>query len=277
MKSLTFPSKTFLVGEYAVLDRGDVDALLLAHPPLFKATYGFAGSGAFHPESPAGLWLKEFPAREAIGFRDPHEGIGGFGGSGAEFLSAWFAGKEVPRSEEERKLMAWNAWQASRRFPGSGADIFTQAFGVNRHDAFFLTVNFAQRTSDELVPRQTGGILSLFHTGKKLATHEHVRPPQLPTQELRSLAMNAVDSFRRGDFAYLSEALQNYGDALDELGLLAAHSKKALSALQGQSGVFASKGCGAMGSDVLLVAHSGVSLEDWARENSLAPAGSFPV
>lgn len=276
MKSLSFPSKTFLVGEYAVLDRGDVDALLIAHPPLFRATYGVSGA-AFHPESPAGLWLKEFPAQSAIGFQDPHESKGGFGGSGAEFLAAWFAGKEPPVTPGERQTFAWNAWQSSRRFPGSGADIFTQAYGVNRTEHFFLTVNFGQRTCDELPARNTKGLLSLFHTGKKLPTHEHKRPPTLPMPKLRELARSTVDSFRTGDFTYLAKGLQDYGDALASLGLLASHSEEALRSLKDVKHVFGSKGCGAMGSDVLLVAHTGSSLDDWAREFSLAHVGSFPV
>jgi len=276
VKSFSFPSKTFLVGEYAVLDRGDVDALLLAHPPLFRSTYGVSGT-SFHPDSPAGLWLKEFPAKVAIGFQDPHEGKGGFGGSGAEFLAAWFAGKEPPANANERQTFAWNAWQSSRRFPGSGADIFTQAFGVNRTSHFFLTVNFAQRTCDELPACHTNGIFSLFHTGKKLATHEHMRPPTLPMAKLRELARSTVDSFRRGDFTCLAQALQAYGNALASLGLLASHSADALRALEGHKHVLGSKGCGAMGSDVLLVAHTGSNLENWARDYSLAPMGNFPV
>ena len=87
---LTAPGKTFFLGEYAVLDEGV--GLLCCTKPQFKLIVKKDFSGEFlgvHPDSPAGLWvrqnqwiLKDFH----LEFRDPHLGRGGFGASTAQFL-----------------------------------------------------------------------------------------------------------------------------------------------------------------------------------------------
>lgn len=279
MSGFAFPSKTFLLGEYAVLQ--GAPALLLGHPPHFRCTWETAGGPSpFHPESPAGKWLALHPAAGlSPRFTDPHAGKGGFGGSGAEFLSAWCLGQEVPSADKPRAIFSWNAWEDFKGLgaSGSGADILTQAFGADRESAFFLVVDLEGRSLVELFPVRTGGSLSLFHTGKKLATHEQKTPANLPVAELRELTERAIGCLDGGLFTGFAECLSAYGEKLAALGLLAPHSAEALAALQGVEGVRGAKGCGAMGADVLLVAHDGVDLSAWAAANSLAEAGTFPV
>ncbi len=274
--NLSFPSKTFLVGEYAVI-HGAIDAVLLSHPPFFRATL-MPGKPEhpFHPASPAGKRAEEFPPSGKLTFTDPHRGCGGFGGSGAEFLSIWGQDRALPQTEEERRKFAWAAWDDTRRFPGSGADILVQAFGVNQADAYCVRLNIFRRELEKL-PVRGSGTLSLFHTGRKLATHENLSPPPLPMDKLRALGRGAVEALWAGKFAELARQLQSYGDALAGLGLLTEHSALALNKAHSVPKVLAAKGCGAMGADVLLVAHEGADLASWAAENSLTPAGNFPV
>lgn len=275
---LAFPSKTFLLGEYAVLKRGP--AILLGHGPLFEAelTSGGATQIPFHPDSPAGRWLARFPFAGAIEFRDPHRGAGGFGGSGAEFLAAWYSRRELPRSVGERMRAAQAAWRDSREFPGSGADILTQSYGVNADDAFLLHMDFGAETPElEPLDRRLGLHLSLFHTGRKLATHEHLAElPSLPQEEFTDLVTEAAEALRARNPKWFADAMQTYGETLAKLGLLAAHSREALERLP-RTGVRAAKGCGAMGADVLAVLHTGANLSPWARENSLAEVARLPV
>lgn len=277
MSALSFPSKTFLVGEYAALE--GADALLLGHPPLFRAELipGVARS-PFHPESPAGLWLKEFPYSGYIEFHDAHHGLGGFGGSGAEFLTAWSASRPRPQTEKERHDFAWTAWRDSRRFPGSGADILTQAYGVGLEERFALRIDFGAEELEPIELFTGGGQLSLFHTGRKLSTHEHLHAPKLPLLRMAEITAGAAEALRGGNFSWFAREIASYGECLKELGLLATHSAAALDKLRGKPGVLAAKGCGAMGADVLLVAHEpGIDFSAWCKENSLAPVGSFPV
>lgn len=275
MKRLKFPSKTFLLGEYAILS--GCPALLLTHAPFFEVTLGdWPEVHSFHPESPAGKWVKENPIDRTVSFHDPHGGAGGYGASGAEFLAAWFAPRKVPESEDERAAVAWGAWEDSRAFPGSGADVLVQAYGVNLEEPSLLAVDLNERTLERLPPK-LGCTLSLFHTGKKAETHKQLDSlPPLPMGDLYRLVLEGTKALTNGDADAFAQSLNDYGAALDKVGLLAPHSKEALSALP-KEGVLAAKGCGAMGSDVLLVLHRNAALGDWARANSLAETVALPV
>lgn len=271
--SLRFPSKTFILGEYAILETGE--ALLLGHGPWFEAEYGGA-THSFHPSSPAGQWLSTLPSSLALRFTDPHRGAGGFGGSGAEFLSAWSFERKIPSSWRERQAFAWAAWDDSRKFPGSGADILTQAWGVNYGKDFWLGIDTKNRALEPL-DSNFGLRLSLFSTGKKLATHTHLQElPPLPLEELWGHVIDGKEALRARSSTLFAAAMNGYGQCLAERGLLAEHSARALGALP-QRKVLASKGCGAMGADVLAVLHDGAELENWARENSLAEVRTLPV
>ncbi|HEY8279604.1 MAG TPA: hypothetical protein VIH99_08275 [Bdellovibrionota bacterium] len=272
MNRLSIPSKTFLLGEYAILE--GCPALLLGHGPRFEAQLESAGPSAspFHPKSPAGLWLESHPFPGKISFRDPHEGRGGFGASGAEFVAAF----RTTEMETEPEAFAWKAWKASRDFPGSGADVLTQAFGLGVPGDFLLRVDLETRSLRQ-VSKNAGLTLSLFHTGRKLPTHEHLKEKRkLPLSELSAMVKEGVDGLEKGDGPAFAYALSSYGDCLARFGLLAPHSESALETLPLER-VLAAKGCGAMGADVLLVAHHGADLAAWARANSLAPSGNFPV
>ena len=280
METFRFPSKTFLLGEYAVLQGSS--ALLYGHPPLFAVTHESANEPdcLFHPESPAGLWMRQNPVDLKVRLQDPHEGSGGYGGSGAEFLAVWIAQKNVPAPEHPRAIFAWSAWEDCRAIAssGSGADILTQAFGVNRQEPFFLEIDLEGRSLREIFPRPSQGFLSLFHTGKKLATHEIAKPAPLPVEEMEDMVLRASAALESGSFPAFARELNAYGEKLASLGLVAPHTAAALKGIEGRSGIHGAKGCGAMGADVILVAHSAqTDLAGWARENSLTLTGEFPV
>ena len=120
-KYASFPGKTFLIGEYAVLE-GAPGILINTHPrflfaitkrrgnapldALFSSQFDLENkernfqkikpkpkpkpntTASFHPGSPAGQWLKLHPQIEQsydIKFYDPYFGKGGFGFSSAQF------------------------------------------------------------------------------------------------------------------------------------------------------------------------------------------------
>lgn len=89
---ISAPSKTFLLGEYAVLKGGA--GLLLNTEPRFELRLRFRENAepkcvGIKLESPAGQLLKDtrmlFDSFD-VEFRDPHRGQGGFGASSAQFL-----------------------------------------------------------------------------------------------------------------------------------------------------------------------------------------------
>jgi hypothetical protein len=272
--SFSLPGKTFLLGEYAILEGGE--ALLLGHGPGFEAGLRPGTLGhAFHPDSPAGRWIAGQLSVPAFEFIDHFRGLGGFGGSGAEFLAAFAAVHGVPETVKERINFAWAAWDASREFPGSGADILTQAFGVNFAEAFWLGVDIPGRRLETFAPK-FGATLSLFHTGKKLATHSHLENlPPIPSEALTHLVWDGQEALRSRSLKNFAAALSTYAAILSELKLVAPHTAEALSTLP--KGILAAKGCGAMGADVIAVLHPKLALDAWAKANSLAEIQRLPV
>jgi hypothetical protein len=263
--SLKVPSKTFLLGEYAILTTGK--ALLLGHEPYFHATFSPGNTQPFAQESPAGRWLQQHPLRAAIHYADPHGGRGGFGGSGAELLAAMEAsvGAKDP----------WWIWEHSRSLGGSGADLLLQSYARNKLAPIFLAIDLQQKSLTP-IPWALPGTFSIFHTGKKIPTHEHLAErPQAP-ESLAAVVESGILALQSGAATAFGEALNQTHQLLAQAGLQAPHTSAALLSLPRQ-GVFGAKGCGALGSDVILVYHQDASLESWARENSLALVMEFSV
>lgn len=147
--------------------------------------------------------------------------------------------------------------------------------------------------------------MALFKTGRKLATHEHLassvanqrragpesireqglgstREPGFDTSfevDMREWVKEAIQSLATSDADRFIASVRGTGRLLAESGRLAAHSQNILDQLSDVSLVRAAKGCGAMGSDVILVLHdpgeaSARFLNEFAETNGLTFAGS---
>lgn len=269
-----FPGKTFLLGEYAVLGGGD--AVMIGAEPWFEAKFtpGVEPASPFHPDSPAGRWLASHPLEGSLEFRDAHGGKGGFGGSGAEFLAAYFSQFPLPKNDFARGQAAEDAWRQAKVFPGSGADILTQAWGVNYGKNFLLSVD-TRTGRTELLESNLGATISLFHTGVKVKTHEALSAPA-PKEALSAQARAAKNAILRSDLPALANAVTIGAKLLREAGLQARHTINALDTLP-RDNVLAAKGCGAMGADVIAVLHFDAALGLWAAANSLAEVAHLSV
>lgn len=281
MSSILFPSKTFLLGEYSVLKGGD--ALVLAHGPHFSANIRSIPneSKAFHEESPAGRLasLHGIDTR-LLDFQDPHQGRGGFGGSGAEFLSVCKMLKDCPNDPTAFAWFARNQY-IQLKLPGSGADLLTQAFLANSPFSGLVHINLKDQSLRKIPLRSLQVELHLFHTGKKLATHSHLsEKKEPPYSALASLTQAALEAFEKKESGRLIRSISEYGETLKFAGLLAPHSRLALEdpALCVPN-VLSAKGCGAMGSDVLLVATKigGADLTPWRNAHSLVEVMSITI
>ncbi len=270
----SFPSKTFLLGEYCVLE--GAPALLLAHDPLFQSHFHESpqecspfrnGSPAARLASQLGLDARRFS------FHDPHQGKGGFGASGAEFLAV---ARQNPAAPLDPLEFAWHARAAYLNLgeAGSGADILLQAL----EKKCLLAIDISKRTLEEL-PLRLGAVITLFHTGIKLSTHEHLhtlRSPQV--LDLVPLTLQARQAYLQGSCDLFAAAINAFGRGLADRGLLANHSAKALSELRSVDGILAAKGCGAMGNDVLLVlSRAPLPLRLWAKEHSLVEVAQLEI
>lgn len=336
---LSIPGKTFLVGEYLALAGGP--SVVAMTRPCFEFSWTpvkHQVNHGFHPESPAGkllneLYVKRPDSREySISFQDPHFGKGGLGASTAEFVGAWIFEQwltletlnERVRTNKRTEFVEILPNHLNEVVPLWSSDRVGSARFRDLLDRYFTYVKAG--SGADLVSQVTGGIaawdgaqdhmrrfswpfsdlsMSLFKTGRKLATHEHLassvenqrlagpesvrerglgstRDPWFDAAfeaDMREWLKEAILSLATSDADRFSASVRGTGRLLADSGRLATHSQKILDQLSDVSMVRAAKGCGAMGSDVILVLHdpgerSSQFLKQFADENGLSFAGS---
>lgn len=251
---LEVPSKTFLVGEYAVLRGGP--ALIAATKPFFRFTAKTSSTeqtSAFHPESAAGRWFhqSEVLLRDwSIDRHDPHAGGGGFGASGAEFIFYHLlCTYQQSKSAADDPRDVWQDFKACDTTGASGADIVAQTVGGI---TFFQSEPFEAAANDWPFDETDFFIL---RTGHKLATHTHLAAMNAKADftKLERANGRAVEGFFTGNVEAFAAGLSDFQTELRDLGLQAEHTREQLDVIRGCAGVLAAKGCGAMGADTLFV------------------------
>jgi mevalonate kinase len=292
---LSVPGKTFLLGEYLALRGGP--SIILTTAPRFqlKVSRG-AASLPFHPESPAGKFLAtqaDILSGLELKFHDAHHGLGGLGGSTAEFALSYALlqmlkdnSSAEPVLNPQSILQTYQefAWGGHGQAP-SGADLIAQlSGGVCYFDGLTYDVRDLAWPFAELD-------WTLIRTGHKLATHLHLGEMAKSDKEvqsltsdfeqdfLRGLVKNATTAFAEGDAPALCQSVNEYAKILDECGLTVATTKillQDLRASQVELGIQALKGCGAGGADIICVLHKPETrgaLEAWLGERGLVIAG----
>lgn len=260
--SLVFsiPGKTFLAGEYLVLQEGP--ALVFLSEPRFEleAEKGRGDVLGIHPESPAGLFIqsrREYFAGWNLKFHDAYQNKGGFGASTAQFLGAYalWLYQEAPQQDMEKILdfrhlleeyykVAWNG----EGFRPSGVDLVGQLKG---------SLTFVDKRQGVIaVKAWPFANLEFFivHTGHKVATHEHLKKLQPFDSSGLLRAFNSIrQSMDKADEGLFISGINNYAAELAGLKLTCDPTLKLLEEVQGLEGVVAAKGCGALGADVIMV------------------------
>lgn len=255
------PSKTFWVGEYAILS--GAPATLLATQPCFRMTFqpryrNLLHLGRIHPLSPAGRWIKRYAPifkRFRMNFLDPHRQKGGFGASTSQYLMAWYFSKVVHGRLKDGQItpgellndylsVAWNG----EGTPPSGADLITQFYG--QMTSFYKSS--AQVTTQSWPFEQLG--FFLYRTGEKIPTHVHLQ--DLTTADFIKLGQIS-EQFHQA-LADLNETaviarMHDFQQQLQRQGLVARHTQELLEQMSLCPGIVAAKGCGALGADVILV------------------------
>ncbi len=255
---LSAPSKTFLTGEYAVLL--GAPALILGTQPRFEliARRSRLASDAevsgISEGSPAALWLKQRePLLEgwSLQFKDPHAGRGGFGASGAQFLLAHAFTTFLQRSFEDLSEDAealWNDYRVLSGGEGSGADVLAQLGGR------VARVEFNPPSSEpEEWPYPEIGFV-ILRTGKKVATHDHVRTfDRERAMPLVSAATMAFDAFDTEPAEKFLSYVARYAKTLRELEVQAPETLRLISKFEEEDWCLVAKGCGAYGADTFIV------------------------
>jgi mevalonate kinase len=243
-------------------------ALMLTSPPHFVMEFKDGSTPCpFHPSCTAGKLYAtkaDFFDRTQICFHDPHHGCGGFGASGAEFLGLALALKP--------QATPWELHELYRQYASnsSGADILVQAFARDEAPSF-VHVSMKEKKLEKWTLPETGEYrISVFHTGVKLNTHEHLQKnPRVP-DALQAIVQNGMEAWRKKDLSAFIESIHAYGKELDSAGFLAPHSAELVAALYKEQNAAAAKGCGAMGADVLLAITKTSIPETWYKEKKLS-------
>ncbi len=263
---LSIPGKTFLAGEYLALLGGP--AFILNTDPRFELHVEEVASdlkgiaeNPFQPESPAGkLFVRHQEKLQNLKmtFQDPYQGVGGFGASSAQFalLSAVLQlGEEVFGDSERffdwhQILKEYRELGASgpKAIPPSGADIVGALGGG---------ITYFDRNAGHMQtfawPFQNYGF-ALFHTGEKLATHEHLKNLKLfETRTFQDAAIQILQGLAKVEFETFIGGVQTYRNELFQQGWVTVKSKACVEKFETLDFVSAAKACGAMGSDVVLV------------------------
>ncbi len=250
------PSKTFIIGEYLAIN-GTASMVAATAPAFFIKTIQDKTFG-FHEKSPAGR-LRQKLKHTDVGFSvlDPHDGRGGFGRSTAEYLAVYLYDTQVNQGGGDQSLSILNNLQdfvpqyqgyAGGEYKPSGADLVAQVCGGL---CWYDGMNFV---AEKLAWPFPGYDIFIFHTGKKLATHEHLK--DLKSKDLRSLIpilLAARTSFDQQNLKVFCESLNYYYDILDEMGLSNKTVKESVNQLRQHPAVLAAKGCGAMGMDTVII------------------------
>jgi mevalonate kinase len=255
---LSTPSKTFLLGEYLALVGGPT--LILCTEPRFKLRVFKKNNkknerqAGINPHSPAGKFIRQhsdFFKKYYLQFTDPHSHAGGFGASSAQFAMVAMFKKIVDESSltlssllDEYQTTAWNG----AGVPPSGADVIAQVSGG-------VTFFHRKVIKLEMFPWNFSELqFCLIRTGRKMATHKHLKKlPDINYKELERITKAGVSSFRNNESKKFIHAIKSYADALETQGLVATETQKLLKKIYTRKEVLAAKGCGAMGSDVILV------------------------
>ena len=278
---VSVPSKTFLMGEYAVLE--GMPAILINTCPRFLFFVTEQKKTASHPDipfspkSPAGQWLRRYPEighAFCIKNQDPYGGQGGFGLSSAEFNMVYLLGQLLnlytkPKNSEKTTLLSlWKNYRGLD-FEGicpSGADVVCQWVGGL---CVFYPKPF-KVCSLSAWPFK-GLDFFLLRTKITFPTYKHLKNLSLtkkPTKrsmkaspwhckslffDLSSIAKEAIACMEQKNQKGFISALDQYSLCLNKKNLIHPKAFIFVEQIKKLKGVISARACGAMGAEVVAV------------------------
>ena len=247
----TIPSKTFIFGEYAALERGD--ALLVTTEPNFQVAFKPAQPGMRIDSS-----VKQLLSSYQLGdwmpvCQDPYDGLGGFGASSALFLSAYHLCQLQQKSPQLDDQSVWRVFQQfhpaiSGYYPPSGYDILAQ------HQGGLVSITHGQ-VSLQHWPFDDF-CLGLIHTRRRSVTADQLTPLDAKQMShIKAISRQCLQDFHQQSKALFIESMKRFWQAMITIGRADDQSIDWCYSLETIAGVLAAKGCGALGYDVLLVCY----------------------
>jgi hypothetical protein len=134
--------------------------------------------------------------------------------------------------------------------PPSGADLCAQ---YSEKEGLTLYKKEPLETESLEWPFDEVSIL-VYKTSSKVKTHKHLEEIQdLDFSVLRDESLKLVRSLREENLEMFMAAIESFALEQKSLGLLAEESQSAVKIINQMEGVLSSRGCGAMGADVITV------------------------
>jgi len=251
---ISFPGKTFLIGEYIVME--GAPALLVNTRPRFQFNVQYPvhkGAQPFHGNSSAVRFIEENKKVFSSIFIAYFEAYKhGFGLSGAEFncvylLEALLRGRSIGDIDCFDLLEKYLSFLAPKGSVPSGADVVSQWLGK--------VCIFSKPSVAESINWPFGDLsFALIQTGESLPTWKHLENlEQKDFSQLKEISFIAMESIRSSSESLFLQSIQDYQKALEEEGLTHPSTKKIIQELGAHSEVLAVKGCGAMGAELVSV------------------------
>ena len=253
---ISCPAKTFIIGEYAVLDGGP--AIILNTSPRFICRIqktSSTGKINLAENSPAGQWIKKNPQdfhSVQLEWIKNHKNKGGLGFSSAQF-NILYAYSFILREGHINQITPQEIWRSYRKlkfegFVPSGADIITQwVGGVTVFEQNPLSIETLTSSLPDLD-------CMVLRTGDYFETHKYLKNFQLnDVSDLKKIAQLSVTAMKKKDGTAFISSINDYRKALKKKNYITAKSEYILNRLEKIKAIKALKACGAMGAEILIV------------------------
>ena len=256
---ISCPAKTFVIGEYSVLDGGS--AIIINTAPRFscriykKKSRKSQSNYQFSPNSPVYKWMHDhqdiFTSYD-FEWRNPYKDKGGLGFSSAQF-NILYAYTQISKGKSLDQVKPADLMQSylNLHFEGckpSGADILSQWQGGV---CFFEQNPLSLRSIMSALPDLD---YLTVHTGHRTLTHEHLKDLKLPdVSDLKNISEESLAFWEQGKSEDFIHGLNTYGEALHTMGFSIPSVQKLVKELKSLPEVKGAKGCGAMTAEVIIL------------------------
>mgnify|MGYP001219726097 CR=1 FL=1 len=244
MTILRAPSKTFFLGEYAVLSHGH--AIVMATKPYF--TLEFKQDQTSCPlKGPINDFAIEHDLK-GWHWHDPHEQLGGLGASSAVFAMALYH----QQSQTQNDLNNIELFESFKRYHQnqtpvpSGADLLCQLHGG------LTLINCPDATAHAWPFKSLAW--SIYRTGLTSQTHKVLQyPSSSASMAMNQIVLEGKKAIKESNEQLMLQTISAYHDAMQNNQCYDHQLKPVFSYLNEAPEILSFKGCGALGIDTFLV------------------------
>jgi len=254
---ISCPAKTFLIGEYAVLD--EAPAILLNTNPRFTCQIKKTNKAQtidIPKESPADQWMKknphDFHCVELKWTHSSHLLNNGLGFSSAMF-NVLYAYSFILREGHIDHIKPQEIWRSYRNlhfdgFKPSGADVISQWVGglsIFEQDPLHVETLTSYFPDLECL---------ILKTEESFNTHEYLKDFKMTDlSDLKRISCSAVNALKEKNQDQFLQDINNYRKKLIEKNFITEKSLKILNHIEKLDFIKAFKACGTMGAETLIV------------------------